>query len=873
MHVRVKNLEAVKGWATTTTTTTDMARLLLLFNLGLCPLASALLSDGDVGIGNNAHNLTSFTMSTNTTAECYSACAGNSSSCGAWQMTVSSPACTGGGPAICTLKGPYGGPSRDVWEGAITPVYLDPCAISGPVLVGGAGALLQPVAFEAPSLSTVVPSGWLLDQLATQATTGLVGYLDLFYFDIEESVWVGGKADGYLHERGPYWLNGATPLAVLLENAAAAATNATSDAANHHLHSRNCSHRHIHSHNNNNHNHHHHNHNNAPPKNLTEQVSAYLATIVAGQRADGWLGPDDTNSGDMYWGRYNVLSSFLQWADGSSPLAIPRGTPPTPAQALFIPAIFRYVAFALVRMLGGGPAPSFQLNDWSAARVQDYLLTIYALLDNFAALDAAGLVPPGISEATLFDAAAVAHGQAVGNGAVWELFFNATACPWNNVPGGCFPSEGVVDNFGMLTHGVNVAQAIKSAAVWWRLHPSPALLASTYDRIAKLDAYHGSPSGVVQADEHLAGKEPQRGTELCGIVEALYSYETLGDVLGDVAFFDRAELIAYNAYPAAMTKDTAAHNYLSQANEVWAVIEEPKVFPTDSPDAATYGVAPNLGCCTANHGMGYSKFAARLIKRGANGSLAVTMWGPETATLTLPSGDTAVVRVDTEYPFGDTATVTVTAPSGTPVLLRIPSWATAATVQVDGAAAAPAANGTFATFAQPRSGAVVYSVDFAPSIRVRTDFFNGTLSVYRGALLYALQMPEVYGVLSRTGPFDFVDINVTTAPGAAPWNVALVVADPQHPETSLSFQRLAPGPPSPSPFNRTGVPVQITGFGRVLAEWAPLFNNSAQAPPSSPIDCGAGDGRCGAVDVPVTLVPYGSTLIRVAVWPWTTQKA
>jgi hypothetical protein len=70
--------------------------------------------------------------------------------------------------------------------------------------------------------------------------------------------------------------------------------------------------------------------------------------------------------------------------------------------------------------------------------------------------------------------------------------------------------------------------------------------------MGKLDTYHGAPSGVVQADEHLAGFEPSHGTELCGVVEAMFSYEISADIIGDPIFFERAEQIAYNALPATM---------------------------------------------------------------------------------------------------------------------------------------------------------------------------------------------------------------------------------------------------------------------------------------------------------------------------------
>ena len=60
---------------------------------------------------------------------------------------------------------------------------------------------------------------------------GLTGHLAYFWADIQHSVWIGGNADGGLHERAPYWLNGLVPLAFLLKSAnAAAAAVASKDA-------------------------------------------------------------------------------------------------------------------------------------------------------------------------------------------------------------------------------------------------------------------------------------------------------------------------------------------------------------------------------------------------------------------------------------------------------------------------------------------------------------------------------------------------------------------------------------------------------------------------------------------------------------------
>lgn len=74
---------------------------------------------------------------------------------------------------------------------------------------------LAPSVFRPLPLGSVRPRRWLLRQLRIQAE-GLSGHLDEFWPDIAESGWIGGGAEGW--ERGPYWLDGVTPLAFLLDD-------------------------------------------------------------------------------------------------------------------------------------------------------------------------------------------------------------------------------------------------------------------------------------------------------------------------------------------------------------------------------------------------------------------------------------------------------------------------------------------------------------------------------------------------------------------------------------------------------------------------------------------------------------------------------
>jgi hypothetical protein len=75
-----------------------------------------------------------------------------------------------------------------------------PCRIAGVT-----PAALSPPVFTPTRVGAVAPAGWLAAELAAQGR-GLTGYLADFWPDIANSTFIGGHADGGLHERAPYWL-------------------------------------------------------------------------------------------------------------------------------------------------------------------------------------------------------------------------------------------------------------------------------------------------------------------------------------------------------------------------------------------------------------------------------------------------------------------------------------------------------------------------------------------------------------------------------------------------------------------------------------------------------------------------------------------
>lgn len=289
---------------------------------------------------------------------------------------------------------------------------------------------------------------------------------------------------------------------------------------------------------------------------------------------------------------------------------------------------------------------------------------------------------------------------------------------------------------------------------------------------------------------------------------------------------------------------------------------DPHVWVTDGPDSTIYGLEPNYGCCTANHPQGWPKFVQRMIKALPGGAgIAVAMWGPVKAQVPV-TGGSASIAVATTYPFGDSAVVTVTVPAGGQILqLRVPSWATAATLQTGSGSAVPigSAAGSFYNVTLP-AGTSTFTVAFNPTIRVE-PWLTSSVVVRRGALLYALQMGQN---ITQLAYYAFNSTDLQVLPTSA-WNYALYLPDATNPASSLSFKQL--GVPGSEPYSTSDVPVVITGQGRRVLGWT-AETNAAAPPPASPACTAA--GACGPLE-PITLVPFGSSLLRMSVLPYTTS--
>jgi uncharacterized protein len=637
----------------------------------------------------------------------------------------------------------------------------------------GAAALVAPALNPLP-VGAVRPSGWLLRQMRLQAD-GLSGHLDQFWPDVSESQWFGGAAEGW--ERAPYWLDGAIPLAWLLDDAA-----------------------------------------------LKARITSHVNYIITHQRSDGWFSPYPLNAVSKRYDLWSILlinKVLVQYHDATG-------------DDRALQASMRSMR---AMMSGLDATPLF---GWGRFRWYEGMVPALYAYDR-------------TKEPWLLDFAKKLRTQGVDFEALMATDDVRTATPRRGL-------------WKWTKHVVNMAMATKAAALSWRIDQRPADRAFASHMIALLDQYHGQVTGMFSGDECLSGRNPLQGSELCAVVEYMYSLEHLTSVFGDGAFADRLERLAYNALPATLAPDMWSHQYVQQVNQVQCTINPDYGWSTNSADSNIFGLEPHFGCCTANMHQGWPKFAAHLWMRTPDDGLAAVAWAPCTVRTTLH--DTPVtVDVATDYPFRDTITLTVTTERATrfPLSLRIPAWAEGATVQVGAGRALPVSHGAMHRVERQWTGAttVIVRLPMRPLITTR---YNGAVAVERGPLVYSLRIGETWTRVNADKPHRELPHGDFEVRASTPWNYGLLV-DPTRPADSLRFTEQ---PIGERPFSPEGAGVVATVKARRVPNWKLENGWAAEISPvdvhwSEPVRS-AGSTTLEPVE-DVALIPYGCTNIRITEFP------
>jgi Beta-L-arabinofuranosidase, GH127 len=573
---------------------------------------------------------------------------------------------------------------------------------------------------------------------------------------------------------------------------------------------------------------------------LKTQVLGAADYIISHQQQDGWLGPETMLKKRNFWGRYPVLLGLTQLVEAESG---------TRLSSTIIAAMHRFVDLMHSMLSNDYQGYVWHLGDdfdeqWGRSRAADMVLALQWLYEKY---------PEG-NERNISDCMKSFYDKAYD----WSYWYSKEGYIKADLD--TLPIE-ITNSLFPYIHVVNAGQGLKSGAVFRRLTKNDELLDNTRRGVDLTFTYHGTPSGSIVGDERLSGLSPVRGTELCAVVEIMFSLSYLYQNMGDNDFADRCERAAFNALPVMATSDWWAHQYVAQTNQPISHELTRSPFWNVGNLGQTFGTEPNYPCCAVNHPQGYPKFLSASFVRDGDSGLAHALLGPSEVTTTTGSGARVRISCNTNYPFNYVLYYTIDTDKDFVFSVRVPSWAltNASTVSVNGknpiTVNPDAHTGMHAIAVTAGTTIVIYQLAADTRVEHRA---NDTVAIYHGALQYAV---SVAGKYSSRPPQNYPP-GSGAPPSAQDWTITpdstwAVAIDPstlQFVSNSSRDEQL----PNPV-FAENAPPVAISALACEI-KWN-LTDGYAPNPPKSE------QRDCLGNPFTIKLKPYGAAKLHMAELP------
>lgn len=646
-------------------------------------------------------------------------------------------------------------------------------------------ANFQHAAFKELPLGAVKPKGWLLHQLQLMRK-GSTGHLDSIHKKISDNGWRGGKGDGW--EATPYWLDGAVPLAWILED-----------------------------------------------DSLKQHMMKYINWVLDHQRPSGYFGPltkqeretgktisaADCNSGEDWWPKMVMLKVLQQYYSATEDKRV----------LSFMTKYFRYQLQTLKT------CPLAKWTEWAEARGMDNALMVQWLYSK-------------TKQPELLQLAALLQQQTI----PWSRFFAGrdwviNAATYQN------------DVKWMTRHGVNVGMALKDPAVQYQRTGDKRYLQALHTGFRDLMTLHGLPFGCFSADEDLHGNLPTQGTELCAIVETMFSLETIIGITGDTRYMDALERATFNGLPAQTTVDYNNKQYFQIANQVHI---KKGVFtfslPFDREMNNVLGMRSGYTCCLENMHQGWTKFTTHLWYGTPDDGIAALHYSPSEVTAKLGKSKTAVtIKETTSYPFGNTVEFEINSATAVnfPFQLRIPGWCKAAVITINGVKERTEKGGQVITLTRTWKQGDKISLVLPMEVQI-SQWGANSRSVERGPLVYALKLKEEWKQETDQHQGDYFTVHTPDA-----WNFGILESQLKQSPSTWNIKNVKPIQEDFA-WDLEHAPIEISIQAKRIPDWT-----IAQDVALTPVTARDGlfMGRVEAKAETITLVPYGCTKLRIVTFP------
>ncbi|MFC3197719.1 beta-L-arabinofuranosidase domain-containing protein [Parapedobacter deserti] len=414
-------------------------------------------------------------------------------------------------------------------------------------------------------------------------------------------------------------------------------------------------------------------------------------------------------------------------------------------------------------------------------------------------------------------------------------------------------------------HGVTYMEMAKLPAILYTYTNKQLYLDAAVNAMKKLERDHMLPDGVPSSSEFLSGKDPLVSHETCDITDYTWALGYLLMATGDAHWADNIERAVFNAGPGAVSKDFKNLQYFSSVNQVIATgISNHNPYKHGTTWMA-YWPCHETECCAGNVHRFMPNYITRMWMRDSAGNPVATLYGPSLEKVKLSNGTEMTIKETTSYPFSEKIDFSfeVSSPVKMPFKFRIPVWCDKPQVLINGKAyKGNLKKGSFITIDREFKNGDRISLNFPMEAKmVKWGRWGGL--VERGPLLYAYAVPEAITIDTATYPrLDGKRSNDPAFPALdirpkGNWNYALDMDSTDFSKKIKVVKTKKTG----YPLDPGNAPVVIRVPARKVNDWT---LEQGRFTPPLPL---ANGFEVDSKREMITLVPYGSTRLRVTVFP------
>lgn len=637
--------------------------------------------------------------------------------------------------------------------------------------------------YKEVNLGEIQPEGWLNDQLETMNTNS-TGHLDEIYDKIKiDNGWLGGQGDSW--EETPYWLDGAVPLAYLLDD-----------------------------------------------QKLKEKVQKYIDWSITHQRPSGYFGPitkweresgqqldvEHCGEGEDWWPRMLMLKVIQQYYTATKDKRV-------------IPFMQKYFDYQLATL---DSCPIGQWTGWAASRGVENMRIVHWLYSINRDKNLLKLSEKIKSQS-------FAWSEWLGNR---DWVMDAAAHPNGE--------------HWMRRHGVNVAMAVKEPGINFQRTGDSSYLDIAKTGFKDLMLLHGLPNGIFSADEDLHGNAPRQGTELCAIVEAMFSMEELIGISGDPFYMDALERMTFNALPPQTTDDFNEKQYFQIANQI--VIDR-GVFsftlPFNRGMNNVFGAKSGYSCCYVNMHQGWTKYTQHLWYKTKDDGLAALVYGPNTLETTV-NEIPVKIQERTNYPFEDEIRFEISMEQSAKFAMdfRIPVWSESSSITVNGKPIEFKSDQRIVRVDRQWENGDQVVLNFPMETKV-SEWAENSRAVERGPLVYGLKLNEIWKEESHEQEGKYFTVHTDS-----PWNYGLL--QQELPKIDSLTKVVTTPLKEDFIWNLENSPLEIKIRAKRISDWKAV-NGIAYLPVTGRE--GFYKGEVSEKLDTVSLVPVGFTKLRIIAFP------